>query len=410
MDNFTRYRYYLDSLCVFDFEDDEVIEALYDLLHCDDEEEIISLQAAFFKSLKSSTLKQHISALILHNENSFSKACCARSLDRLPVSVVDAARQDLKKLEALSNIKPKDVTDWVDDDEVREILIGMPWWETGKAEAPLMEKWDGQLDALEEYYLKNGYGVFSSHLAFKYIDEELIPIRSVDPIRLTDLKNYELQRQQVVDNTESFINGLPANNVLLYGDRGTGKSSTVHALLNEYYSKGLRMIEMTKYELENLTALREELADSPLKFIIYIDDLSFDSGDTTFNNLKAALEGSLSGRQDNVLIYATSNRRHLIKESFTDRDNDVHASDIIQEQLSLSDRFGLTVTFVNPNKRDYLDIVEKIAADRDMGEYDIEKLLLAAERWATKRGGRSPRTAKQFIDHIEACLKSGKDW
>lgn len=194
--------------------------------------------------------------------------------------------------------------------------------------------------------------------------EEITPVNSIDPIRLTDLKNYELQRNKVIDNTESFIAGHPANNVLLYGDRGTGKSSTVHAILNEYWQKGLRMIEIPKSAVADLSLIREQIADSPMKFIIYIDDLSFDSNDTSFSELKAALEGSLSGKQPNTIIYATSNRRHLIKENFSDRENDVNKGDTMQEQLSLSDRFGLTITFLNPDKKEYLDIVEKLACDR----------------------------------------------
>lgn len=176
------------------------------------------------------------------------------------------------------------------------------------------------------------------------------------------MKNYELQRNKVIDNTESFIAGHPANNVLLYGDRGTGKSSTVHAILNEYWQKGLRMIEIPKSAVADLSLIREQIADSPMKFIIYIDDLSFDSNDTSFSELKAALEGSLSGKQPNTIIYATSNRRHLIKENFSDRENDVNKGDTMQEQLSLSDRFGLTITFLNPDKRNILILLKNLLA------------------------------------------------
>lgn len=197
--------------------------------------------------------------------------------------------------------------------------------------------------------------------------------------------------------------------MLLYGDRGTGKSSTVHAVLNAYAPEGLRMIEISKSDIPDLTMIREMLADSPMKFIIFIDDLCFDSHDDSFGELKAALEGSLSGRKHNTIIYATSNRRHLIKESFSDRENDINRNDIMQEQLSLSDRFGLSITFVNPDKKEYLDIVEKIADDRNLA-VDKERLFSAAERWATRRGGRSPRCARQFIDFVESAEKRGKAW
>ena len=212
-----------------------------------------------------------------------------------------------------------------------------------------------------------------------------------------------------MDNTESFVCGLPANNVLLYGDRGTGKSSTIHAILNAYKEQGLRMIEIPTSAVEELSLIREYLADSPMKFIIYIDDLSFDSQDNAFTELKAALEGGLSACQPNTLIYATSNRRHLIKENFSDREDDVNKNDTRQEQLSLSDRFGLTITFINPDKKDYLDIVEKIAADRGL-QVDAQRLDAAAEQWAVRRGGRSPRCARQFIDHVESALRRGKEW
>ena len=169
------------------------------------------------------------------------------------------------------------------------------------------------------------------------------------------------------------------------------------------------MIEIPKSAVEELSLIREYLADSPMKFIIYIDDLSFDSQDNAFTELKAALEGGLSACQPNTLIYAPSNRRHLIKENFSDREDDVNKNDTRQEQLSLSDRFGLTITFINPDKKDYLDIVEKIAADRGL-QVDAQRLDAAAEQWAVRRGGRSPRCARQFIDHVESALRRGKEW
>ena len=251
--------------------------------------------------------------------------------------------------------------------------------------------------------------MYSKYTAFAWRNHSLCPITSTDPITLNDLKNYELQRKKVIDNTESFVNGYPSNNVLLYGDRGTGKSSTVHAVLNEYAGKGLRMIEISKSDISDLTLIRELLADSPMKFIIFIDDLCFDSHDDSFGELKAALEGSLSGRKPNTIIYATSNRRHLIKESFSDRENDINRNDIMQEQLSLSDRFGLSITFINPDKRDYLDIVDKIAADRGLS-VSTDKLHLVAEQWASRKGGRSPRCARQFIDFVESAEMRGKEW
>lgn len=409
----TKLKYYIESLCIYDFEEDDVFSALYDLL-CDEDEDTVALQSYFFKELakSSESLKEHISKLILTNDNIFTKAACADKAGELSLAVMNAVKSDLAKLEEIASINAQDIANGVDDDDVKEILLTLPGWEVGKAVKPLKDHWDKQIDELVNYHKTYGYGMYAKNIAFTWRDEEITPVNSIDAIRLTDLKNYELQRNKVIDNTESFIAGHPANNVLLYGDRGTGKSSTVHAILNEYWQQGLRMIEIPKSAVADLSLIREQIADSPMKFIIYIDDLSFDSNDTSFSELKAALEGSLSGKQPNTIIYATSNRRHLIKENFSDRENDVNRGDTMQEQLSLSDRFGLTITFLNPDKKEYLDIVEKLATDRHFADHgvDMDKLLFKADQWATRRGGRSPRGAKQFIDHVEGCIKRNKEW
>lgn len=409
----TKLKYYIESLCIYDFEEDDVFSALYDLL-CDEDEDTVALQSYFFKELakSSESLKEHISKLILTNDNIFTKAACADKAGELSLAVMNAVKSDLAKLGEIASINAQDIANGVDDDDVKEILLTLPGWEVGKAVEPLKDHWDKQIDELVNYHKTYGYGMYAKNIAFTWRDEEITPVNSIDAIRLTDLKNYELQRNKVIDNTESFISGHPANNVLLYGDRGTGKSSTVHAILNEYWQQGLRMIEIPKSAVADLSLIREQIADSPMKFIIYIDDLSFDSNDTSFSELKAALEGSLSGKQPNTIIYATSNRRHLIKENFSDRENDVNRGDTMQEQLSLSDRFGLTITFLNPDKKEYLDIVEKLATDRHFADHgvDMDKLLFKADQWATRRGGRSPRGAKQFIDHVEGCIKRNKEW
>ena len=355
MNKVTRLKYYIESLCIYDFEDDDVFSALYDLL-CDDEEDTVALQSYFFKELaKSESLKRHISRLILTNDNIFTKAACAGKVNELSIAVINAVKSDLAKLEEIASLTAQDILADIDDEDIKEILLTLPGWDVGKPLAPLDSHWDKQLDELINYHRENGYGIYAKNIAFTWRDEEITPVNSIDPIRLTDLKNYELQRYKVIDNTESFIAGHPANNVLLYGDRGTGKSSTVHAILNEYWQKGLRMIEIPKSAVADLSLIREQIADSPMKFIIYIDDLSFDSNDTSFS---------------------------------------------------------LTITFLNPDKKEYLDIVEKLACDRHFEEHgvDVDKLLFKADQWATRRGGRSPRGAKQFIDHVEGCIKRGKEW
>lgn len=410
MNNATKLRYYIESLCIYDLKEDCVIASLLDLLSNTKNEDVLKKQSVFFNNVSAHTsLKSYISRLILTNDNTFTKAAARGKADELSDFVINGVRSDLMKLEAIANVTPDDILSDVTNDDLKSILSTMPGWENGSAAAPFTENWEMQIDELAKFHRINGYGMFAKYIAFAWRDHKLYPISATDTIRLTDLKNYEIQRQQVVDNTESFVHGYPSNNVLLYGDRGTGKSSTVHAVLNEYAKNGLRMIEISKSDIPDLTLIREHLADSPMKFIIFIDDLCFDSHDDSFGELKAALEGSLSGKKHNTLIYATSNRRHLIKESFSDRENDINRNDIMQEQLSLSDRFGLSITFINPDKRNYLDIVDKIAADRRLN-VNRDKLFLVAEQWASKKGGRSPRCAKQFIDFVESAEKRGKDW
>ncbi|MBR1747649.1 MAG: DUF815 domain-containing protein [Clostridia bacterium] len=249
---------------------------------------------------------------------------------------------------------------------------------------------------------KHGYGIFAEFGFFRLDGERIVPVRTPDRVRLSDLVDYERERKAVVDNTLALLGGLPAANVLLTGDAGTGKSSTIKAVANEYFSEGLRLVELKKSELHVLPKVLETLANNPLKFVLFVDDLSFSSDDDDFNALKAVLEGSVSARTKNVVIYATGNRRHVVKEKFSDRDGDeVHKNDAMQELLSLSDRFGLQVSFFKPNKASYLNIVKKIADDARL-TYDEQDLFARAERFALSRGGRSARLARQFIDSLIA--------
>lgn len=362
MNKVTRLKYYIESLCIYDFEDDDVFSALYDLL-CDDEEDTVALQSYFFKELaKSESLKRHISRLILTNDNIFTKAACAGKVNQLSIAVINAVKSDLAKLEEIASLTAQDILADIDDEDIKEILLTLPGWEVGKPLAPLDSHWDRQLDELIKYHRENGYGIYAKNIAFTWRDEEITPVNSIDPIRLTDLKNYELQRNKVIDNTESFIAGHPANNVLLYGDRGTGKSSTVHAILNEYWQKGLRMIEIPKSAVADLSLIREQIADSPMKFIIYIDDLSFNSNDTSFSELKAALEGSLSGKQPNTIIYATSNRRHLIKENFSDREMMLIREILCKNSFPFPTASVLQSHFLIPIKRNILILLKNLLA------------------------------------------------
>lgn len=410
MNTAQQLRFYIEALCVYDLKKDSVISSLLDLLQNISNEKVLEKQSEFFRKVTShKSFADYVSRLILTDDNAFTKAAASGKADTLPDAVLNGVKSDLEKLEAIAFIKPEDIYNSVENEDLKKVLKTLPAWETGTAVSPLRTKWAENINVLLKYHRENGYGMYSRYVAFTWRNHSLCPISGTDPVLLSDLKNYETQRKKVIDNTESFVNGYPSNNVLLYGDRGTGKSSTVHAVLNEYAKYGLRMIEISKSDIPDLNLIRELLSESPMKFIIFIDDLCFDSHDDSFGELKAALEGSLSGRKHNTIIYATSNRRHLIKESFSDRENDINRNDIMQEQLSLSDRFGLSITFINPDKKDYLDIVDKIAADRQLN-VNPQKLHLVAEQWASRKGGRSPRCARQFIDFVESAQMRGKEW
>ena len=256
-----------------------------------------------------------------------------------------------------------------------------------------------RIDNIERY----GYGIYAKYYMFIVKDSRIVPVKYPDEVKLSQLIGYEKQRQLVIDNTLALINGKPASNVLLSGDAGTGKSSSVKAIANEFRDKGLRIIEIRKDQLREIPEIIDGLSKNPLKFILFIDDLSFAKDDDNFGALKAILEGSVSARANNIVIYATSNRRHLVKESFSDRDgDDVHRNDTVQELISLSERFGLRITFSKPNKYEYLEIVKGLAKlnSLDMSEEELEK---EAERFAVGRSGRSARAAKQFIDKMIAA-------
>lgn len=246
---------------------------------------------------------------------------------------------------------------------------------------------------------KYGYGMYSRYYMF-YVGEEgnIIPVRNPDPITLDSLIDYKREQGIILDNTKALLNGKPAANMLLTGDAGTGKSSTVKAIVNELHDEGIRILEIRKEQLRGIPALLDELSENPLKFILFIDDLSFQSDDDNFNALKAVLEGSVSAKSRNVVIYATSNRRHLVKESFSGRDgDDIHRNDTMQEIISLSDRFGLQVTFRRPDKATYLNIVHYLANEHGI-DMPVEQLDMEAERYILGRGNRSARAARQFID------------
>ncbi|MFA7636285.1 MAG: ATP-binding protein [Monoglobales bacterium] len=250
---------------------------------------------------------------------------------------------------------------------------------------------------------KFGYGIFANHHMF-CLDEsgKITPVRYPDKISLDDLIDYEAERQIVIDNTKALIEGKPAANILLTGDAGTGKSSTIKAVANKFYREGVRIVEVNKNQLGLIPNLLDELASNPLKFIIFIDDLSFATNDDNFSALKAVLEGSVCAKSGNVVIYSTSNRRHIVRERFSDRDgDDVHRNDTMQEIISLSELFGKHITFQKPSKTTYLHIVRTLAQQKGIN-LPADQLDAKAEQMALHRGGRSGRLAKQLIDELIA--------
>lgn len=259
-------------------------------------------------------------------------------------------------------------------------------------------------------YRDHGVGMFGLNRAFRIRSGAdggvtFLPINNTDKTMLSDLVGYELQKQELVRNTEAFLRGQPANNVLLYGDAGTGKSSCVKALLNEYYDDGLRMIEIYKHQFHDLSAVIAAIKQRHYRFIIYIDDLSFEESEMEYKFLKAVIEGGVETRPDNILIYATSNRRHLVQETWKDRDDmetrgDIHHSDTMEEKLSLSARFGVTINFSIPNRQQYHEIVQALAARQLPRPMDEAELLRLADRWEIRHGGVSGRTAQQFIHYL----------
>lgn len=261
-----------------------------------------------------------------------------------------------------------------------------------------------------DYYRQYGFGTFAMNRAFRIQSAagqgvEFLPISNIDGVMLDDLLGYESQKRELRRNTEAFLAGKHANNVLLYGDAGTGKSTSVKALINEYYDQGLRMIEIYKHQFRDLSAVLGQIKNRNYRFIIFIDDLSFEENEVEYKFLKAVIEGGVETRPDNVLIYATSNRRHLIRETWNDRtdmehNGDIHRSDTVEEKLSLASRFGVAINYNAPTPREYQDIVRALAARQGIGMEEKE-LLARANTWEVRHGGFSGRTAQQFVHYLE---------
>lgn len=261
---------------------------------------------------------------------------------------------------------------------------------------------------ITDFYRIYGVGKFGLNKAFRLRHDdagvELIPITNTEEVRLDDLIGYELQKEKLVENTKNFVEGRQANNCLLFGDSGTGKSTSIKAILNEYYSQGLRMIEIYKHQFKDLSTVIAQIMNRNYRFIIYMDDLSFEEFEIEYKYLKAVIEGGLETKPDNVLIYATSNRRHLIRETWSDRSDmsqdELHRSDTMQEKLSLVNRFGVSINYAKPSQKEYFEIVCKLAKRYDSITMSDEELCREANKWELSHGGISGRTAQQFINYL----------
>lgn len=269
---------------------------------------------------------------------------------------------------------------------------------------------EGFLAAVTEFYCQYGVGKFGLNKAFRIKKKDgetiLSPILNTDMVSLDDLIGYELQKQKLIENTKAFVEGKRANNVLLSGDAGTGKSTSIKAILNEFYGQGLRMIEVYKHQFQDLSTVIEQIKDRNYRFIIYMDDLSFEEFEIEYKYLKAIIEGGLETKPENVLIYATSNRRHLIRETWGDRNDgssneELHRSETMQEKLSLVSRFGVTITYSKPNKKEFNEIVTGLAKKCPDIALTEEEICAEANKWELSHGGMSGRTAQQFINYLE---------
>ena len=365
---------------------DEAVRLFGEYVKCG-EEKFAPFAHAFYEQSKKGSLEinfaQYVKELIFFDDNIVSRTCASgKTISRM---LYEAYLNDIK------------------------LVFGQIF--SADTRGLYSNKWKGEFcaeDLISEWtekYKRYGYGRFIDNYAFSFSGGKLEPIAAPEASSLSALKNYEAEKKLIDDNICNFIKGLPCSDMLLYGDRGTGKSSTLRATVQKYFDSRLRLIEISADSLIDIPAARKAVENNPLKFIIFIDDLSITEGDKNLSPLKACIEGT-AALSKNTMIVATSNRRHIIKENFSDRDDAVHASDAIQEQLSLSDRFGITVMFSGTDKNEYLSIVRQLAKDLKINMPDGE-LCELAERWALNKGGRSPRRAKQICELIYSCTQRG---
>ncbi len=384
---------------------DAVVHSFLGLLHsCEDEsqdhEDFLRAYAGFVSALyhrNTQNWTEYLTQAVLSLET-----CCIRFAAKgreIPVLMKETAGLELDVLSQLAALTPADFSSYAG-------CIPLPRWEAETID--LRTLYFERLANIDRY----GYGDYARYHMFRLQSDDadengyiLKPVKYPDTVTLEDLIGYSLQRDQVISNTKALVRGKKAANALLYGDAGTGKSATVKAIANTYADQGLRLIELGKEELHLLPKLLDVLSGNPLKFILFIDDLSFQDNDDDFSALKAVLEGSVAARSHNTVIYATSNRRHIVRETFSAREGDeVHRQDTMQETISLSERFGIKVYFEKPKKDLYLEIVYGLAQQYGLS-MDRETLALEAERFALRKSGRSARAARQLIEQLSASVE-----
>lgn len=369
--------------------EDTLIKKLFSYAEKGDHDAETEFLAELYSRGGELSLMKTLSDKILYDENAFSVAAASGKCNAY---LKRALKEDIESIFGAAEKCGK--------------ISGGKYFNLGEKDEKFDLPAEESINRMEGFYRQFGYGNFIRYSAFTFRGGELCPVKNAPVIRLSDLKDYEEEKKLIASNIENLLGGLPYLDMLLYGERGTGKSSTIHAMSNKYYPQGLRIVELHKNDLLALPRVKEKLSAIPLKFIIYIDDLSLEDGDERFTSLKAALEGSFGVKGDNTMICATSNRRHIVKESFSDRKDSIHENECMQEQLSLSDRFGLTVLFSSTSKPQYLSIVKQLAEDFKLTMPEDE-LFRLAEQWALSRGGRSPRRARQFVDTAYSAQKRG---
>lgn len=382
----------MDALAIFrPLLADPVLAALKEYLTTPAAGRYAAFAAALYEA-SGGELGKHILRLCEDSDNVYVRTV---GTGRTPPAYMEAAlAAELDSLQRLACLAPDD------------LLSALP-----AAAAPLPRYAAGGVDLPASYrhrvenIHRYGYGIWAANRMF-YLDEagRIVPVSHPDATSLDDLVDYEAQRAIILRNTRALLAGKPAANILLTGDAGTGKSSAVKAIGNALFGEGLRIIEVRKDQLRAIPRVLDELASNPLKFVLFIDDLSFLKDDDNYSALKAVLEGSVTAKSGNVVIYATSNRRHIIKEKFSDREGDeVHRNDTMQELVSLSERFGIHITFSKPDKATFLHIVRHLAASAGV-QLPADELERRAERYALERGGRSARLARQFVDGLLASM------